>query len=155
MAVVWTSDLETGIEAIDQQHRKIVDCINQLEAAIEQKDSASVGRVLDSVEEYCRSHFPFEEDLQVRVGYKHAKSHKAVHDVFVKRVWKYLDRHIAGEDVARQFHDMLSTWLVLHIKREDKGFVPDVKRSIGGMVKGDAGEDWLSRSVAGFFGKGR
>lgn len=155
MAVVWTSDLNTGIEAIDAQHRKIVDYINQLEVAIEQKDSAAVGQVLDSVAGYCRSHFPFEESLQVKVGYKHAKSHKAVHDLFVKRLAKYRDRHNAGEDVSRQFLDMLSTWLVLHIKREDKDFVPDVKRSIGGMVKDDAGEDWLSRSVSGFFGKGR
>ncbi len=155
MAVVWTSDLNTGIETIDLQHRKIVDYINQLEVAIEQKDSAAVGQVLDSVAGYCRSHFPFEESLQVKVGYKHAKSHKAVHDLFVKRLAKYRDRHNAGEDVSRQFLDMLSTWLVLHIKREDKDFVPDVKRSIGGMVKDDAGEDWLSRSVSGFFGKGR
>lgn len=155
MAIVWTSDLDTGIEPIDQQHRKLVDYINELEIAIQQQDSAAVGRVLDEVADYCTSHFAFEEDLQKKVGYMHAKSHKMVHDVFIRRMAKYRERHKAGEDVAMQLHEALSTWLLLHIKREDKNFVPDALRGIGGMVKDDSGEDWLSRSVAGFFGKGR
>ena len=155
MALAWTSDLDTGIEAIDLQHRKIVDCINELEVAIRDQDSAATGRVLDAVADYCISHFAFEEELQKKVGYMHAKSHKMVHDVFVKRMAKYRERHKAGEDVAKQLHEALSAWLLLHIKREDKNFVPDVKRSMGELVAGDAGEDWLSRSVAGFFGKGR
>jgi hypothetical protein len=62
--------------------------------------------------------------------------------------------NVAGEDIARQTHEALSKWLLLHIKREDKNFVPDAVRRIGGMVKDGSGEDWLSRSVAGFFGKG-
>lgn len=152
MAIEWTPDLNTGIEPIDQQHRAMVDYINRLEVAIQQHDSAAVGQVLDAVADYCVSHFAFEEELQVKVGYKHAKSHKAVHDLFAKRLVKYRERHRAGEDVARQLHEMLSTWLLLHIKREDKDFVPDVRRSLKGMVKDDSGEDWLSRSVAGFFG---
>jgi hemerythrin len=155
MAIAWTSDLNTGIEPIDQQHRQMVDYINQLEVAIEQKDTAEVGKVLDAVADYCLSHFAFEERLQKEIGYKFAKSHKAVHDLFVKRLVKYREKHRAGEDVAKQLHEMLSTWLLLHIKREDKNFVPDAKRSLGAMVKDDSGEDWLSRSVAGFFGKGR
>jgi hemerythrin len=155
MAIAWTSDLDTGIEAIDQQHRKIVDYINELEVAILKKDSAATGRVLDGLEEYCRLQFAFEEELQVKAGYKHAASHKMVHDVFTKRMAKYRERHKAGEDIAGLLHEALSTWLLLHIKREDKNFVPDVKRSMGGMVSGDDGGDWLSRSVSGFFGKGR
>ena len=155
MAIAWTSDLDTGIEAIDQQHRKIVDYINELDVAIRDKDSAATGRVLDGLEEYCRVQFAFEEALQVKVGYKHAKSHKMVHDVFAKRMAKYRERRKAGEDVNELLHEALSTWLMLHIKREDKNFVPDVKRNMGEMVKGDAGEDWLSRSVSGFFGKNK
>ena len=153
--MAWTSDLDTGIEAIDQQHRKIVDYINALDVATRKKDSAAVGQVLDGLEEYCHTQFAFEEALQVKVGYKHAKSHKMVHDVFARRMAKYRERHKAGEDIADHLHEALNSWLLLHIKREDKNFVPDVKRSMGEMVKDDSGEDWLSRSVAGFFGKGR
>lgn len=155
MAIAWTGDLDTGIEAIDQQHRKMVDFINELEVAIQQKDTAAVGRVLGALEEYCRLHFAFEEGLQLQVGYKYAKSHKAVHEVFIKRLARYRERHNAGEDVGTPLHGMLTTWLLLHIKREDKEFVPDVKRSLAGMVKNGSGEDWLSRAVAGFFGPGR
>lgn len=155
MPVEWTSDLNTGIEPIDQQHRKFVDCINELEVAIRQKDSGAVGRVLDGVAAYCLSLFPFEEDFQEKVGYKFAKSHKSVHDIFVKRLAKYRDRHRAGEDVAQQLLEILTTWLMLHIKREDKNFVPDALLGTSGRTKGESGEDWLSRSVAGFFGSNR
>ena len=152
MAIAWTSDLDTGIDEIDKQHRQIVDFINRLEAAICHQDRDSVGAVLHALVEYCGSHFAFEEHLQERVGYKLAQPHKAAHDLFVKRLARYQEKHNAGEDVARQLHDMLSTWLVHHIKRDDMGYVADVKRATDGMDGEQQKGDWLSRSVAGFFG---
>lgn len=150
MAIAWASDLNTGIDVIDNQHRKIVDYINQMEYAIRQQDSRSVGVVLEALADYCRSHFAFEEHLQEEAGYKLAAPHKSSHDIFVKRVAKYQERYNAGEDVARQLHDMLGTWLVHHIMRDDMAYVPAVKGGIDRKVSQDG--DWLSRSVAGFFG---
>jgi hemerythrin len=153
MAIVWTSDLSTGIEVIDNQHKRIVHYINRLETAIEQQDVNSVGLVLDDLADYCLSHFAFEENLQESVGYKLAKPHKSIHEMFVKRLAKYQEKFNAGEDVARQLHDMLGTWLLHHIKRDDMAYVPDVKRGLGAMSSEKQKEDWLGRSVSGFFGK--
>jgi len=36
MAIEWTNDLNTGIDVIDSQHKRIVDYINELERAIKQ-----------------------------------------------------------------------------------------------------------------------
>ena len=33
LPIAWNSELDTGIDVIDQQHRRIVDYINALEAA--------------------------------------------------------------------------------------------------------------------------
>ena len=153
MAIAWTSDLETGIEVIDNQHMRIVDYINRLEEAINHPDKHSVGLVLDELADYCLSHFAFEESLQEEVGYKLAKPHKSIHDMFVKRLGKYQEKYKAGEDVAKQLHSMLSTWLVHHIKRDDMAYVPDVMGGIDRMSGGRQKGDWLARSVAGFFGK--
>ena len=64
MAISWRPDLNTGIDVIDELHMRIVDYINQLEAAHEQQDRHRVGQVLDDCIDYTLSHFAFEERLQ-------------------------------------------------------------------------------------------
>ncbi|KAF0164941.1 MAG: hypothetical protein FD157_1622 [Rhodocyclaceae bacterium] len=153
MAMAWASYLETGIEVIDNQHMRIVDYINRLEEAINGSDKSLVGLVLVELEDYCLSHFAFEEHLQEQAGYKFAAEHKATHENFAKRLGKYREKYKAGEDVAQQLHSMLSTWLVHHIKRDDMAYVPDVTGGIDRMNGDRQKGDWLTRSVAGFFGK--
>lgn len=146
MAIAWSEDLATGIEVIDTQHKRIVDYINQLEGAILQGNRSTVGVVLSELVDYTLSHFAFEESLQEEAEYKYAKPHKAIHELFAKRVAQYKERHTLGEDIARELHGMLCTWLVHHIKRDDMAYVSDVKANITGKEKG-----WLSRSLGKFF----
>ena len=134
MVIAWTSDLNTGIDVIDNQHKRIVDYINQLGDAIQQRNKLTVGRVLEELVDYTVSHFAFEENLQEEAGYELAKPHKGVHDMFIKRVAKYQERHSAEEDIARELHAMLSTWLIHHIKRDDMAYVSEVKANILGII---------------------
>ena len=147
MPIVWTSDLDTGIAVVDSQHKRIVDYINQLESANQQHDRFVVGRVLTELVEYTLSHFAFEESLQLEAGYKNAKIHKALHDLFTGDVASYLAKHKAGEDVAEPLHRMLSTWLVSHIKREDKAFASSVGAVMNRVVADKNEDSWLSRSL--------
>lgn len=151
MAIVWTNDLNTGIDVIDEQHKSIADYINKLERAIQQRDRTIVGRVLDELVDYTLSHFAFEESLQQEAGYKFSKPHKAVHDMLAKRVAGYQQRHNAGEDIADQLHAMLCTWLVHHIKRDDMAYVSEVKANIMNIVKDKNEGSWIGRSLLRFF----
>lgn len=151
MTISWTTDLNTGIEVIDNQHKRIVDYINQLGNAISRRNRTTVGQVLDELVDYTISHFAFEESLQEEVGYQFAKPHKAVHEVFIKRVAKYQEKHSAGEDVALQLHGMLSTWLIHHIKRDDMAYVSDVKARITTVIQNKKEGNWLSRSLGKYF----
>lgn len=148
MAIVWTSDLNTGIDVVDNQHKEIVKFINQLEDAITQSNPQAVGKVLGELVNYTLSHFAFEESLQAEAGYKFAKPHKAIHDVFAKRVTQYQEKHILGEDIAEDLHCMLCTWLVHHIKRDDMAYVSDVKKN---MFLNDEKKGWITRSIGKFF----
>lgn len=151
MAIVWTRELCTEIDEIDHQHERLVDYINKLEGAIKQQNRALVGQVLDELVDYTLSHFAFEESLLEEAGYKLAKPHKAVHEMFVKRVAKYQDRHNGGENVAEQLLGMLGTWLVHHIKRDDMAYVFEVRGSICAIVQDKNVGNWLSRSLGLFF----
>ncbi|HEY0665888.1 MAG TPA: bacteriohemerythrin [Gallionella sp.] len=97
---------------------------------------------------YTVSHFAFEESLQEEVGYALAKPHKGVHDRFIKRIALYQERYSAGDDIARELHGMLSTWLVHHIKRDDMAYVTEVRANILDVLsdnKRKTVEGWLRR----------
>ena len=151
MTIAWTNDLSTGIEVIDNQHKRIVDYINELEKAISLQNQLTGGHVLNELVEDTLSHFAFEQSLQEEAGYKFSKPHKAMHDIFVKRIAAFQDRHKAGEDIAEQLHCMLGTWLVHHIKRDDMAYVADVNASINHTVGDKKTGGWLHNALGQFF----
>lgn len=149
--LTWTSDLSTGIDVIDNQHKRIVDYINMLESAKQKENRPAVAHVLNQLIDYTCSHFAFEESLQEVAGYEYAKPHKAVHAVFIKRIESYQEKHNAGEDVAEKLLTMLGTWLVHHIKRDDMAYVSAVKTKIEVIVQNKTEGSWLSRSLEKIF----
>lgn len=125
--LVWQDDLNTGIEVIDQQHRRIVEMLNHLYNAQRSMERTVVGEVIDELVDYTLSHFAFEEELMEEAGYAFCAAHKRVHEVFVKRVSEYRMRFQAGEDITDELRTMLSRWLFNHIRNEDHGYVDSAK----------------------------
>ncbi len=127
----WSPELDTGIEVIDKQHRRILDYINQLdEAHASGHEKEQVGIVIDELIDYTLSHFSFEEALQEEAHYQFAKPHKKVHELFTKRVGDFRTRFQMGEDVTEELHHLLVTWLINHIKRDDADYVASVKANL-------------------------
>jgi hemerythrin len=148
MPLAWTDDLDTGIEIIDQQHRQLVDFINDLEIAHANNDRNGVGLVLDALVDYTMSHFAFEESLQEEAGYQFCKPHKRVHELFVRRAVEYVDRFRKGEDITDELHTLLSSWLIKHIRRDDADYVAAVKTNMLNVVaekQRQQGGGWLRR----------
>jgi hemerythrin len=151
MLIEWTDDLNIGIEIIDKQHKKIVDYINQLNIAIRKNNRDQVGRVLRELADYTISHLAFEETLLEKVGYLYLKPHKGLHEMFTKRLEKFQQRHDSGEDVAEQLLNMLSIWLVHHIKQSDMDYVSTMGDELNRIVRNKKNGGWLSRTLMKFF----
>ena len=134
MAIVWSTELDTGIDVIDQQHRRIVDYINALDAANQTHDRAAVGQILDELVDYTMSHFAFEESLQEEAGYAYCKPHKRVHELFVRRVGDYVERHRLGDEIGDELYKLLTTWLLNHSRRDDADYVGAVKATMVGIA---------------------
>ena len=94
MPIIWESKLDTGIDVIDHQHRRIVDYINDLEIAKAMGDKKKVTDVIEQLIDYTQSHFGFEESMMEEAGYKFLKPHKKVHELFIKRVTDFTMRGI-------------------------------------------------------------
>ena len=121
--LVWVPELDTGIEEIDRQHRRIVEYINRLYELRSSPDREALGDVIGEMVDYTLSHFVFEEALIENAGYMFAGPHKKVHELFTRRVAEMQSRFDAGEDIAAELHGMLSRWLFNHIRNEDHGYV--------------------------------
>ncbi|MGE6661800.1 bacteriohemerythrin [Pseudomonas sp. NPDC077408] len=147
----WSNDLDTGIEVIDGQHRRIVDMINQLHLAQQGNQPQKVGQVIDELVDYTISHFAFEESMLEEAGYVFTKAHKRVHDVFIKRVHDYRVRFIEGEDITDELKGLLGRWLFGHIRNEDRNYVSAVTENLRTLSGGQAEDSWLARAKRRFF----
>ena len=128
MAILnWTSDLDTGIAEIDNQHRRIVDYINRLNELRHTHDRAGLSDVIGEMVDYTMSHFAFEESLMENAGYLFSGPHKKVHDLFTRKVAEMQSRFDGGEDVTAELHGMLSRWLFNHIRNEDHAYIDSVQ----------------------------
>lgn len=83
----WTAALSVGIDAIDAQHRRLLDIINRLDdvvAAGGTKDGLS--GIMAELEDYTRGHFSIEEEAFDETAYPEAKGHKAEHAAFIGKL---------------------------------------------------------------------
>jgi len=148
--IVWDSNLDTGIDVIDNQHKRIVEYINKLDVAREAHSKEEVGRVLNELVDYTLSHFTFEESLMEEAGYPFINAHKKVHQLFVKRVGNYIQRFKMGEDIAEELLNTLKAWLINHIRNDDNDYSQIVKENMNILDSAKGG--WLSKSLKKVFG---
>lgn len=152
MPIIWDNKLDTGIEVIDAQHKRIVAYINQLEVAKETSDKVLAGEIIEQLVDYTLSHFGFEEAMMEDAGYKFLKPHQKVHELFVKRVTEFTVRAAKGEDIARELHGMLTKWLINHIASEDHDYASIVLKSMAQKAEAP-GTSEKSGFISGLLGR--
>ena len=157
--VVWLEKYNTGIVEIDNQHRQIVDYLNQLGEARAIGSVKGVRDVIAGIVDYTMSHFAFEEALMEQAEYPFAHAHKSVHETFIKRVGRFQERFDAGEAISEELHDVLKRWLINHIQRDDAAYVRQVSGCLESLRKeepvaanAEPEGSWISRAVKKIFG---
>mgnify|MGYP003614432080 CR=1 FL=1 len=148
MKMYWVPEYNTGIDVIDDQHRRILDFINEIDEIGSTTDRERVKQILNNIIDYTQSHFTFEESLQEEAGYKYRVPHKRVHDLFIKRIESYQDRFVEGHLIENELHEVLSKWLINHIQHDDADYVGAVKMNMIGIIESNEkkkGKNWFSR----------
>ena len=146
----WTRALEFGIPVIDDQHKRIVEFINELDDAVRTGNEAETQHVMEGLLNYTVTHFEFEEDLQERANYPYLKAHRRLHEILMKKVAAIRERSQQGEDVAPELLTMLKGWLANHINSEDRDYVESIQQLLGTEDHDDGG--WLSTWLKKFVG---
>lgn len=149
--IIWTDSLNTGIDVIDTQHRRIVDYINMLHDTRVTSDVMVIENVMCALVDYTISHFGFEEALMEEAGYEFVRPHKKVHELFIRRIDELQKRFKNGEDILDELQSLLTRWLLNHIKHDDSSYVDAVRVTIKARPYEGSSTGWISRSLARFF----
>lgn len=118
----WDSSLSIGIDIIDQQHKRIIDYINELDVVLSTKNFDQLKTIINELVDYTITHFAFEEEMMDKANYPFSSAHKKVHKVFTDRVASYQQRLKDGEDISNELMGELKIWLTNHIKKDDKDY---------------------------------
>ncbi len=115
--LTWKDAYSVKIKQIDDQHKVLIDMINELNDAMAQgKAKDALGAILDKLVSYAASHFALEEGLLQTHGYEGYQDHKDKH---VKMTAKVLDlqRQFKSGQAAMTIEVMnfLKNWLDKHI----------------------------------------
>ena len=127
MSVIdWNESLSVGIASIDEQHKKLVKMINDLNEAMRSgRGKDVIGNILNDLVSYTQIHFRHEEDLFARHGYPEADSHKQEHADLVAKVMDFKQQFDDGStSLTISVMNFLSRWLTSHIKGTDREYAP-------------------------------
>jgi hemerythrin len=122
--VEWSDDLSVGIEEIDDQHKVLVDLINEMHDAIHQRHGSEVVRdVLTKLAEYTKIHFVVEESLMRILGYPDYEAHKAQHEKLIQAIQELQHKVETGKtSIGFELMHFLKVWLTKHIMESDMNY---------------------------------
>lgn len=122
--ITWKDSYSVGIDSIDQQHKRLINLINQLQTAVDYSTGEEFEReALDELVDYTKTHFTFEEGLMEQNGYPDFEPHKAQHVKMIKEVERVLSIYEEDHDTAvENAVNFLKDWLINHINGTDKEY---------------------------------
>jgi hemerythrin len=120
----WSPAFSVKVKKYDDQHKKLLDLVNQLHEAMKAGEGNNVlGTVLQSLISYTGSHFADEEKMMQANAYPDYTKHKAAHEALVKKVLDLQQKFQAGNAMlTMSVLSFLKEWLVTHIQGEDKKY---------------------------------
>ena len=125
----FTDKYKTGIELVDDEHRRLFEIIDQTYTLIHDDFAHDkydqIMHLLEQLKNYTEFHFNDEEELMERIGYPDINSQKKAHSAFIEKLVD-IDIHDldAMDDNQQQYLldlvNFLVTWLSNHILGADK-----------------------------------
>jgi hemerythrin len=124
--IEWNDGLSTGIELVDEQHKMLLEKLNDISNAIENQQGTDVIiKTLDFMMDYTDFHFKAEEKEMTENNYPRLDYHKRMHKEFVDTLQKMIDEYKedgATDRLAESVNIFLFNWLVTHIKGVDGAY---------------------------------
>jgi hemerythrin len=123
----WKEEYSTGIDAIDRQHRHLMEIgtrIFDLAYAADGCDHYDeIMEVLGELKDYTVYHFGYEEKLMDQYNYDRYEPHKFQHYFLIKKIDKFekekYDLEEKQNETILKLAEFISDWITNHILKED------------------------------------
>ena len=125
MALInWSDNLSVNVAEIDQQHKRLIAMINELNDAMKLgKGKEVLGKIIQGLLGYTITHFKTEEKYFAQFGYPDTDNHQKEHAAFIQKVTEFKDGFNNKKiSLAIDVMNFLSDWLKKHIMGTDKKY---------------------------------
>jgi hemerythrin len=131
---IWSEKYMLGVNAMDDEHKVLVDKINflvmNLESQYQKKNKTSLLQAFRDLASYTGEHFAHEEKFMQSIQYPQYNSHKKIHEKLLDQVGKY-GKQIENETLDDQkLISFLRNWLISHIMGVDMQYAAHYKEDI-------------------------
>jgi len=128
--IAWDDKLSVGIAMIDDDHKKLINLINNLQTAVLYPTGETYERqALKEVVDYTVYHFKREEELMQKYDYPDFEAHKKTHHAMIAKVGEFMDAYENNRDATiNELTLYLKTWLIKHIAGTDQQYSEFLKQ---------------------------
>lgn len=129
--IEWSKKYSVEVQKIDEQHKKLIEMINDLFAAFKKGKARLILReILDKMMKYADYHFKTEEELLKQCNYAEREEHIKQHEAFSKKVNTFYNDYKNGKiSVTYDVINFLRDWILHHIKGSDKKYMECMKEA--------------------------
>ncbi|MEG3617321.1 bacteriohemerythrin [Magnetovibrio sp. PR-2] len=123
--IVWTEDMSVGCKQLDDDHKILVQALNDFIEAVENDEGVFVTDGIFSVLlDYSNFHFAREEAIMEACGYADLDNHKQTHNSLKEQLLDARRRYMLNPspDLEDEIRDFLLSWLQSHILVSDMDY---------------------------------
>lgn len=121
----WNDSLAIGIDAIDNQHKKIFEHLLAIENSVAKRDPWHILRfLLLQMADYMKFHLAVEEAVMEIVRYPERTAHGAAHAKLLEQIadlerqLQWMENAAAGEKLVGFFEN----WFIHHVLGDDREY---------------------------------
>lgn len=119
----WDSSFEIGIEAIDNQHKRIFEHLLAVENSIAKRDPWHILHFfLTQLADYLKFHLAVEEALLEIIRYPDRASHCEIHAKLIEQV-ATLEDQLQSKPSNEKLVGFFEDWFVRHVLASDREYV--------------------------------
>ena len=121
--IAWRDDFSTGDEAVDHEHRELIELINELHETLSsgERTVEDVENFLGEINLKISAHFALEERMMRHAGYDGYPDHKEDHERLLDDIREIMIDYDAGSygEFEAKLSGNLEAWFSNHFKTHD------------------------------------
>ncbi|MCL2758704.1 MAG: bacteriohemerythrin [Treponema sp.] len=122
----WNKSFECGIKQLDEQHKALVDLVNEMFQNItgnEKQENDYFDKIYHKAADSIKEHFITEERILSATKYAGYAEHKKAHKLFTLSINNELRKHESGKKISLSyFTGYIKDWILSHIAVMDKQY---------------------------------